>query len=102
MARTFARRSDCRRSRTKYWRPTSPPFPAEADMGSEQRGTRHALYLAAVSGAARGPGFVIPLLIATVFGAGARTDAYFLVYSAVLLVGGTLGQGIEVAIVPFS
>ncbi len=67
-----------------------------------RRGARHALYLAFVSAAARGPGFLIPLLIASFFGAGPRTDAYFLVYSAVLLIGGTIGQGVEVAIVPFA
>jgi putative peptidoglycan lipid II flippase len=63
-------------------------------------GGRHAIYLSLVSAAARAPGFVIPLLIAALFGAGPHTDAYFLVYSAVLLIGGTLGQGVEVAIVP--
>ncbi len=71
-------------------------------MGTRRDGTRHALYLAFISAAARAPGFLVPLVIATAFGAGPSTDAYFLVYSAVLLVGGTLGQGVEVAIVPFA
>ncbi len=71
-------------------------------MPANQGGTRHAFYLAFVSAAARGPGFLVPLVIATAFGAGPQTDAYFLVYSAVLLVGGTLGQGVEVAVVPFA
>jgi putative peptidoglycan lipid II flippase len=66
-----------------------------------ERGSLHALYLASVSGIARLPGFLVPVLIAALFGAGRQTDAYFLAYSAALLVGGTLGQGIEVAIVPF-
>ena len=61
-----------------------------------------ALYLAAVSAVARVPGFLIPLLIAAVFGAGPETDAYFLAYGAVFLTGGTLAQGIESAIVHFS
>lgn len=61
-----------------------------------------AIYLAVVSGLARVPGFLIPLMIAAVFGAGPETDAYFLAYGAVLLAGGTLAQGIESAIVHFS
>ena len=61
-----------------------------------------ALYLAGVSAVARVPGFLIPLLIAAVFGAGPETDAYFLAYGAVFLTGGTLAQGIESAIVHFS
>lgn len=69
---------------------------------NEQRGARHAVYLALISGLARAPGFLVPLVIATVFGAGPHTDAYFLVYSTVLLIGGTLGQGLEVAVVPFA
>lgn len=71
-------------------------------MEHKRAGIRQALYLASVSAAARAPGFLVPLLIATVFGAGPVTDAYFLVYSGVLLVGGTLGQGVEVAMVPFA
>jgi putative peptidoglycan lipid II flippase len=58
--------------------------------------------LAAVAGVSRVPGFLIPLLIASVFGAGPETDAYFLAYSAVLLVAGTIAQALEVAIVPFA
>lgn len=61
-----------------------------------------ALYLAFISAVARVPGFLIPLLIAAVFGAGQETDAYFLAYGAVFLTGGTLAQGIESAIVHFS
>jgi putative peptidoglycan lipid II flippase len=61
-----------------------------------------ALHLAAISAIARIPGFLIPLLIAAVFGAGPATDAYFLAYGAVFLTGGTLAQGIESAIVHFS
>jgi putative peptidoglycan lipid II flippase len=61
-----------------------------------------ALYLAAISAVARVPGFLIPLMIAAVFGAGPETDAYFLAYGAVFLTGGTLAQGIESAIVHFS
>ena len=61
-----------------------------------------AAYLALVSAVARVPGFLIPLLIAALFGAGEETDAYFLAYGAVFLTGGTLAQGIESAIVHFS
>lgn len=61
-----------------------------------------AVYLAAISAVARVPGFLIPLLIAAVFGAGPETDAYFLAYGAVFLTGGTMAQGIESAIVHFS
>src|SRR5207248_4882994 len=78
-----------------------PSLAGAVVTGPEWRRTsRRALFLACVSAAARGPGFLIPLVIATVFGAGPQTDAYFLVYSAALVVGATLGQGIEVAIVP--
>ena len=54
-----------------------------------------------MSAVARLPGFVIPLAIAAFFGAGPTTDAYFVAYSAALMIGGTLGQAIEAAIVPF-
>ena len=63
---------------------------------------RRALYLALVSAVARAPAFLIPILIAAIFGSGQRTDAYFIAYSAVLFLGGTLGQGVEQAIVPFA
>ncbi len=63
---------------------------------------RRALYLALVSAVARAPAFVIPILLAAIFGSGQRTDAYFIAYSAVLFLGGTLGQGVEQAIVPFA
>lgn len=65
-------------------------------------GPLRALWLAAVSAGARAPGFLIPLVVGAVFGAGAATDAYFIAYGAVLLVGGTLGQSVEVSIVPFA
>jgi peptidoglycan biosynthesis protein MviN/MurJ (putative lipid II flippase) len=71
-------------------------------LGVSRKGASHALYLAFVSAAARAPGFLIPLLIATVYGAGPRTDAYFLFYSAVLLLGGTVGQTVEVSTAPFA
>jgi putative peptidoglycan lipid II flippase len=63
---------------------------------------RRALTLAAISAVERVPGFLIPLMIAAVFGAGSETDAYFLAYGTVILIGGTLAQGIESAIVHFS
>jgi len=66
------------------------------------RRVRRALVLAAVSAAARTPAFIIPVLIATVFGASSTTDAYFVAYSAVLFLGGTLAQGLEQAVVPFA
>lgn len=58
--------------------------------------------LAVLAGVAKAPGFLIPLVIAAFFGAGHVTDAYFLAYGGVLLVGGTIGQPLEVAIVPFT
>jgi putative peptidoglycan lipid II flippase len=64
--------------------------------------SRRALGLAAVSALARVPGFLIPVLLAAAFGAGYQTDAYFVAYGAALLVGGTLAQSVEVAIVPFA
>ena len=45
---------------------------------------------------------LVPILMAAIFGSGRMTDAYFIAYSAVLFVGGTLGQGVEQAIVPFA
>lgn len=63
---------------------------------------RRALWLAGVSVVARTPGFLIPVIVASIFGAGPETDAYFLAYGAVLLIGGTLAQAVESAIVPFS
>src|ERR1051326_995196 len=65
-------------------------------------GTRRALYLAFVSAVGRAPAFLIPILIAGFFGAGRATDAYFIAYSAVLFLGGTVAQGVEQAIVPFA
>jgi putative peptidoglycan lipid II flippase len=63
---------------------------------------RRSLALAAVSAAARVPGFVLPILVASAFGAGPDTDAYFIAYGAMLLVAGSLAQSVEVAIVPFA
>ena len=63
---------------------------------------RRTILLALVSAVARVPAFLIPILIAAVFGAGPETDAYFLAYSAVLLLGGTVAQGTEQAVVPFA
>ena len=63
---------------------------------------RRSIWLVLVSAAGRAPGFLIPVLIASFFGAGSDTDAYFLAYGTVLLVGGTLAQGIELSIVPFA
>ncbi len=63
---------------------------------------RRGLYLALVSAVARAPAFLVPILIAAFFGSGPRTDAYFIAYSAVLFLAGTLGMGVEQAIVPFA
>src|SRR6185436_5676408 len=63
---------------------------------------RRALWLAVVSAAARARGFLIPVVVGSVFGAGSQTDAYFLAYGSVLLIGGTLGQGIAVSVVPYA
>ncbi len=73
-----------------------------AESKPRGRGPREVLRLAVISAAARTPAFLIPILIAAVFGAGHRTDAYFLAYSLVLFLGGTLGQGLMQAIVPFA
>ena len=75
---------------------------AMASTAGTMKGARRAVYLALISGVARAPGFLIPILIAAYYGAGPRTDAYFIVYSAALFIGGTVAQGIEVAIVPFA
>src|SRR5258708_15801226 len=64
--------------------------------------TKSPSWLDLVSAAARAPAFLIPVLIAATFGAGRATDAYFVAYSAVLFLGGTLAQGIEQAIAPFA
>ena len=66
------------------------------------RGARRAMGLAFVSAVARTPAFIIPIVIAAVFGASRNTDAYFIAYSAVLFLGGTLAQGLEQAVVPFA
>ncbi len=66
------------------------------------KATGQAVRLAFVSALGRTPAFLVPVLIAAMFGSGAHTDAYFIAYSAVLLFGGTLGQGLEQAIVPFA
>jgi peptidoglycan biosynthesis protein MviN/MurJ (putative lipid II flippase) len=58
--------------------------------------------LALISALAKGPGFLIPVIIAAFFGAGHTTDAYFLAYGGVLLVGGTVGQPLEAAVAPFA
>ena len=63
---------------------------------------RRAAILVAASVSGRVPGFLVPVLVAAVFGAARQTDAYFVVYNAVLLVGGTLGQAVDVSIVPFA
>ncbi len=63
---------------------------------------RRTIGLTLVSAMARVPAFLIPVLIAAVFGAAPETDAYFLAYSAVLLLGGTIAQGTEQAVVPFA
>jgi putative peptidoglycan lipid II flippase len=54
----------------------------------------------ALSGLARVPAFLVPVLMAALFGAGSDTDAYFLAYSALILV--SLGTGLELAVVPFA
>ena len=71
-------------------------------MRSQPRGVFRIVRLAAISGIAKGPGFLIPVVIAAFFGAGHTTDAYFLAYGGVLLVGGTVGQPLEAVIVPFA
>jgi peptidoglycan biosynthesis protein MviN/MurJ (putative lipid II flippase) len=58
--------------------------------------------LAAISALAKGPGFLLPLVIAASFGAGRATDQYFLAYAALLFVGGSVGQALEAAVVPFA
>jgi putative peptidoglycan lipid II flippase len=65
-------------------------------------GVRRVARLTIYSGLARVPGFLVPLLIGATLGAGLETDAYFLAYGAVLLVGGVLAQGVESAFVPFA
>lgn len=66
------------------------------------RGIPRIVRLAALSAVAKGPGFLIPVLLAAFFGAGKRTDAYFLAYAGLLLVGGTVAQPLEAAVVPFA
>src|SRR6266576_6243790 len=66
------------------------------------RGIPRIIRLTAISGLAKAPGFLIPLVIAAFFGAGHLTDAYFLAYGGVLLVGGMVAQPLEAVIVPFA
>ena len=77
----------------------SPAVPFKA---SRARELNRAARLSIISALARAPGFLVPVLIAATFGAGRETDAYFIAYAAALVVGGTISQGVEVAIVPFS
>lgn len=58
--------------------------------------------LAVISALAKGPGFLLPIVVAAFFGAGAATDQYFLAYAALLFVGGSIGQALEAAVVPFA
>ena len=58
--------------------------------------------LAALSAFAKGPGFLIPIVLAAFFGASRTTDEYFLAYAALLFVGGSIGQALEAAVVPFA
>jgi putative peptidoglycan lipid II flippase len=58
--------------------------------------------LAAISALAKGPGFLLPIAVAAFFGAGRTTDQYFLAYAALLFVGGSIGQALEGAVVPFA
>jgi putative peptidoglycan lipid II flippase len=58
--------------------------------------------LAAISAFAKGPGFLIPIVLAAFFGASRTTDEYFLAYAALLFVGGSIGQALEAAVVPFA
>jgi len=58
--------------------------------------------LAAISALAKGPGFLLPIVVAAFFGAGPTTDQYFLAYAALLFVGGSVGQALEASVVPFA
>lgn len=58
--------------------------------------------LAAISAIAKGPGFLLPIVVAAFFGAGRATDQYFLAYAALLFVGGSIGQALEAAVVPYA
>jgi putative peptidoglycan lipid II flippase len=58
--------------------------------------------LAAISAFAKGPGFLLPIVVAAFFGAGRATDQYFLAYAALLFVGGSIGQALEAAVVPYA
>jgi putative peptidoglycan lipid II flippase len=75
---------------------------AVATRVATMKSARRAAFLAVISALARAPGLLIPILIAAYYGAGPKTDAYFIVYSTALFIGGTAAQGIEVAIVPFA
>ncbi len=71
-------------------------------MSQPSRPVIRILRLAVLAALVKGPGFLIPVIIAAFFGAGHLTDAYFLAYGGVLLIGGTVGQPLEAAIVPFA
>lgn len=71
-------------------------------MSGQPRAIPRIARLTALAALAKGPGLLIPIIIAAFFGAGHLTDAYFLAYGAVLFVGGTVGQPLEAAIVPFA
>lgn len=65
-------------------------------------GVARILKLTALAAIAKGPGFLIPAILAAFFGAGPQTDSYFLAYGAVLFLGGAVAQPLEATIVPFA
>jgi peptidoglycan biosynthesis protein MviN/MurJ (putative lipid II flippase) len=67
---------------------------------AEPRASLRIARVAALSAVSKGPGFLVPIVIAAGFGAGAITDTYFLAYAAVLFAGSSVGSALENTTVP--
>jgi putative peptidoglycan lipid II flippase len=74
-------------------------------FGIPAPGSRRLLFATAYATAASvlgaAPGFLIPIAAAAVFGADARTDAFFLALAAATLVVGAIGTTTQQAAIPF-
>ena len=71
-------------------------------VSSSPAGARRVARLTVIASLAKAPGFLIPLVVGALFGAGRATDAYFIAYSGLLLIVGAVAQPVEGAVVSFA